>query len=130
VDDSADPRMLAAILLIAIELSLVTAIALFFSTFSSPFLSALMTLGLWAIGQFTTDLRNFDQVLESPVARAVTQGLYYLLPDFSAFDVKAQVVYGLAIEPRYIAVTSAYGVTYLVLTLTAAVLVFARRDFK
>jgi ABC-type transport system involved in multi-copper enzyme maturation permease subunit len=127
---AADPRMLSAIFLIVIELALVTAIALFFSTFSSPFLSALMTLGLWAIGQFTTDLRNFDQILESPIARAVAQGLYYVLPDFSAFDVKAQVVYGMAVEPRYLAVTVAYGAMYMVLTLTAAVLIFARRDFK
>src|SRR5258706_1350491 len=35
---AADPAMLKAILLIMIELMLVTAIALFFSTFSSPFL--------------------------------------------------------------------------------------------
>ena len=54
-----DPAMLKAIFLIAIELSLVTAIALFFSTFSSPFLSAGLTAGLWVIGHFNADFRNF-----------------------------------------------------------------------
>ncbi len=39
-----DPRMLLAIGLIFLELLLVTAIALFFSTFSGPFLSAALTL--------------------------------------------------------------------------------------
>src|SRR4051794_5602107 len=47
---AADPAMLKAIALIMIELMLVTAIALFFSTFSTPFLSALLTMGIWVIG--------------------------------------------------------------------------------
>ena len=45
---------------------LVTAVALFFSTFSSPFLSAGLTVGLWVIGHFNADLRNFEAVVESP----------------------------------------------------------------
>jgi len=125
-----DLRMLSAIGLIAVELSLITAIALFFSTFSSPFLSALLTLGLWVIGQFSTDLKNFDQVLQSPMAVTIARSLYYVLPDFAAFDVKAQVVYGVPVGARYLAVTSAYGVVYMALMLTAAVLIFSRRDFK
>ena len=42
--------MLTAIVLIGTELMLVTAIALFFSTFSSPFLSALLTAGMSRLG--------------------------------------------------------------------------------
>src|SRR5678816_4128037 len=61
-----DPRMLAAIVLIFVELLLVTAIALFFSTFSSPFLAAVLTIGLWMIGHFNADLRNFEAVVSSP----------------------------------------------------------------
>src|SRR5688572_23403572 len=44
---AADPNLLRAIVLIGVELLLVTAIALFFSTFSNPLLSAALTLGLW-----------------------------------------------------------------------------------
>lgn len=125
-----DVRMLKAILLITVELALVTGIAVFFSTFSSPFLSALFTLGLWVIGQFANDLRTVGDFLESPVVVGLAKGLYYVLPDFAAFDVKAQVVYGLPVEPGYLALTSAYGMVYLAFTLAAAVVVFARRDFK
>ena len=48
---------------------LVTAIALFFSTFSSPLLSAALTFGLYVVGHFNADLRNFDQVVDSPAGR-------------------------------------------------------------
>src|SRR5688500_5459973 len=53
-----DPRLAIPIVLILAQLTLVTAIALFFSTFSSPLLSALLTLGLWTAGHFNSDLRN------------------------------------------------------------------------
>jgi Cu-processing system permease protein len=125
-----DPRMLKAVLLIGIELALVTAIALFFSTFSSPFLSALLTLGLWVIGQFNADFRNFGAMLDSPAAGWVGRVLYYVLPNFSAFDIKAQVVAGAPVPAAYVALMSLYGVVYVALVLVAAVAIFSRRDFK
>ena len=125
-----DPAMLKAILLIGVELMLVTAIALFFSTFSSPFLSAGLTIGLWVIGHFNADFRNFGDIVKSDAAVWVTRGLYYLLPNFSAFDIKAQVVWGEAVPAADVALTVAYGFVYVALVMTAAVAIFARRDFK
>jgi len=125
-----DPRMLKAIALIVVELMLVTAIALFFSTFSSPFLSAGLTVGLWVIGHFNADLRNFETVLESPVAVWLARVLYYVLPNFAAFDVKAQVVHGQPVAIGYVGLVALYGLVYVTLVLTAATLIFSRRDFK
>ncbi|MBI2187863.1 MAG: ABC transporter permease [Acidobacteria bacterium] len=126
----ADPGMLRAIALILVELLVVTAIALFFSTFSSPFLSVALTMGLWLIGHFNADLRNFEAVVESPVAAYLARGLYYVLPNFAAFNVKTQVVYGLPVPGSYLLTTAVYGAVYIGLLLTAAVVIFARRDFK
>ena len=86
-----------------------TAIALFFSTFSSPFLSAGLTVGLWVIGHFNSDLRNFGNIVDSTTAVWVTRGLYYLLPNFSAFDIKAQVVWGEPVPMADVALTVVYG---------------------
>lgn len=127
---AADPALLKAILLIFVELCLVTAIALLFSTYSGPFLSIVFTLGLWAIGTFNADLRDFSTVTDSAVAQGLTRGLYYALPSFSAFDVKLQVVHGLMVPWVYIATTAAYGCTYISLLLLLAMAIFARRDFK
>ena len=60
---------------------LVTAIALFFSTFSSPFLSAALTFGLWVVGHFNADLRNFEHVVDSTAAAGWRAALYYVLPE-------------------------------------------------
>ena len=48
-----DPALLKAVSLIFVELMLVTAIALFFSTFSTPMLSAAFTFGLFIVGHFS-----------------------------------------------------------------------------
>ena len=125
-----DPGMLRAIALIFLELLLVTAIALCFSTFSSPFLSAALTLGLWVIGHFNADLRNFEAVVESPAAAYLARALYYVLPNFAAFDIKTQVVQALPVAPSYIGLTAVYGALYIAFFLTAASVVFSRRDFK
>jgi len=126
-----DPRLLLAIGLIGAELAVVTAIALFWSTFSSSaLLSAALTAGLWVTGQFGSDLRNFDQVVQSPAAIALARGLYYLLPNFAAFDVKTQVVNGLPIGAEYVAATLGYALAYIGMLIVAAVVIFSRRDFK
>jgi ABC-type transport system involved in multi-copper enzyme maturation permease subunit len=127
---AADPGMLRAVALILLELLLVTAIALFFSTFSSPFLSAALTFGLWVIGHFNAELRNFEAVVDAPFAAALTRGLYYVLPNFAAFDIKTQVVHALPVPWSDIGTTAVYGVVYIALVLTAAAAVFARKDFK
>ena len=127
---AADPGMLKAVLLIFVELMLITAIALFFSTFSTPMLSAALTVGLYIAGHFNADLRNFDQVVDAPAAIWLARALYHVLPDLSAFDVKAQVVHGLPVTAGYLAWTIGYGAAYVAALLTAATVIFSRRDFK
>jgi len=125
-----DPRMLVAIGLIVVELMIVTAIALFFSTFSTPMLSAAMTFGLFVAGHFSSDLKQFDQVVESEVAARLTEFLYWVLPNLASFDVKARVVHGDAVGAGYVAVTTLYGVAYIAMLLVVSVVIFSRRDFK
>jgi Cu-processing system permease protein len=125
-----DPALLKALFLIFIELALVTAIAVFFSTFSTPLLSAAFTLGFYIVGHFNADLRNFENVVESPVAAWLARALYHVLPDLSAFDVKTQVVHGLPVAPGYLVLTAGYGLLYIGALLMLATVIFSRRDFK
>ena len=125
-----DPALLKAIVLIFVQLMLVTAVALFFSTFSTPLLSAALTLGVYVVGQFNADLRNFDQIVESPVAVWLARGVYHVVPDLSAFDVKMQVVHGLPVSNTYVAMTTLYGMLYIGALLIASTFIFSRRDFK
>jgi Cu-processing system permease protein len=125
-----DPAMLTAFLLTFLELAIVTAIAVFFSTFSTPILSAAFTFGLFVAGRFSTDLRNFNQVIDSPVANSLTTALYWILPNLSPFDVRSQVVHGQPVAVSYIGLSTAYALLYIAGLIVAATAVFSRRDFK
>jgi ABC-type transport system involved in multi-copper enzyme maturation permease subunit len=125
-----DPALLIAIGLILVELMLVTAVALFFSTFSTPILSAALTFGVYVVGHFTADLRRFQDVVDSPAAAALARGLYWVLPNLAQFDVKSDVVHGRHVPLGYVGVATAYGLVYISLLLVAAIFIFSRRDFK
>ncbi len=125
-----DARLLIAILLIFGELMIVTAVALFFSTFSSPLLSALLTLGIWVAGHFNADLRDFTTVVDQPVAVYVARALYYVLPNLAPFDVRAEVVYGAPVSASHVVLTLGYAIVYVAALLLAAMAIFRRRDFK
>jgi Cu-processing system permease protein len=125
-----DPALLLGFFLTFCELAIVTAIAVFFSTFSTPILSAAFTFGLFIAGRFSTDLRNFNQVVASPVANAVTTGLYWILPNLSPFDVRAQLVHGDPVTAAYVVLSAGYAALYIGALLVAATAIFARRDFK
>lgn len=125
-----DPRLLVAITLIFAELMVITAVALFFSTFSSPLLSMLLTLGLWVAGHFNTDLRQFEQVVDTPVVAWLARGAYYLLPNLAPFNVRAEIVHGVAVSGSHVLLTLAYAAVYIAAVLLAAMAVFRKRDFK
>jgi ABC-type transport system involved in multi-copper enzyme maturation permease subunit len=125
-----DPALLTAMLLIFVELMLVTALALCFSTFSSPLLSAALTFGLYVVGHFSADLRNFQQVVDSPAAAAFARGLYWILPNLAQFDIKGDVVHGVHVPLGSIALSGGYAALYIGMLLTIGSLVFSRRDFK
>src|SRR5262249_46470989 len=113
-----------------VDIALVTAIAVFFSTYSSPMLSAVFTLGVYVAGQFNTDLKRFDQLVSSPVAAAIGKACYYVLPDFARFDVKLAVVHGIPVSGAYVAGSAVYAAFYIAALLFGGIVIFSRRDFK
>jgi Cu-processing system permease protein len=120
---------LQAVELIFIELLLVTALALFFSTFSSATLSAIMTLGFYVVGHLTTDLKGLVEKSPSEMVKAVVTGLYYLCPNLELLNVKGQAASGIAVALSYQVLATAYGLVYASLLLAGACLIFQRRDF-
>ena len=125
-----DPALLKAIAMIYLQLAIVTAIALLFSTFSSPMLATGFTFGLYIVGHFNADLRNFEAVVESPALAGFARGLYYLLPNLAPLDVKDAAVHALPVPAGLLLMNTAYAVLYIGVLLSAGTFIFARRDFK
>lgn len=123
-------RILPAMLLLYLELTILTAVALLFSSFSSPALSALFTFFIFIIGHFSADLKTFAATLGSSGARWVFTGLYYLLPNLANFSYITPAAHGQSPPLMTLVVSLAYAVVYISILLTAATLIFDRRSFK
>jgi ABC-type transport system involved in multi-copper enzyme maturation permease subunit len=125
-----DASILVAVYFILLELALVTALALFFSCFSSPMLSTLFTLGIYVTGVFAKDIRDFGELTRNPMLKGVTSVLYYLSPNFHNFNVIAAVAHGERIPFSLIWQNTLYAFLYVLLVLLAASAVFSRRNLK
>ncbi len=126
----ASPRLLLAVFFIFLELMLVTALALVFSTFSSPTLSVIFTLCFFVAGHLSADLRLFAARFAGGLVRVAAEGLYFLLPNLSHLDFKEQAVYGTAVDAGTMALSFLYAISYITALVLAAMAIFQRRDFK
>jgi ABC-type transport system involved in multi-copper enzyme maturation permease subunit len=122
--------LLPAIWLTYAELAVVTALAVLFSAFSTPVLSATYALSLFLIGRLSNDLVTFLGQMPSAFVRGLAVGLYYILPNLRIFDVRGQVAAGQIPDLRWVAGATAYGILYALFLLAATMLIFQRRDFK
>lgn len=128
-----DPLILTvwpAVLLIYLELMLLTAVALLFSSFSSPALSALLTFMVFIIGHFSADLKSLAVSLGSTSARWLFSALYYLLPNLANYSFITPAAHGRAPSPAFVFATALYALVYIAVILAGATLVFSRRNFK
>lgn len=119
-----------AIVLIFLELAIVTSIAILFSSFSSPALSALLTFLVFLIGHLSSSLRELAAALGSKVAVIFFEGVFYLLPNLANYSFRTEAANAMFPNAPMLIGGAAYGAVYVSIVLTIAMLIFSRRDFK
>jgi ABC-type transport system involved in multi-copper enzyme maturation permease subunit len=130
LEDHWSPRILLAVGFSLLELSIVTATAILFSTFSTPTLSAVYTLLVFVIGRLTADLMDFASQFGGKSLKATVLCLYYVLPNLARFNLISAVVDDLSLDSWRLSLTAVYGVLYAAAVLGLAIAVFQRRDFR
>jgi ABC-type transport system involved in multi-copper enzyme maturation permease subunit len=126
---SSDAWILAALFFIVLQFLILCSLALLFSSFSSPLLSAVFAFSLFVIGSFAEDLRGFARMSHG-LTRLLATGAAYLVPNFSALNVIGQVAHEQPIATRLIAYNTAYALAYSAMAICGAVLIFERRNLK
>jgi Cu-processing system permease protein len=124
-----DRWLLVALYFIVLQFLIITSLALFFSSFSSPLMSAVFAFALFVIGTFAEDLRGFAG-MASGVARWLATGAAYLVPNFSALNVISSVAHQQPVSGQLILYNTAYALIYTTMALCGAVLIFERRNLK
>lgn len=129
LDGHALPASLGYALLLAFfEMLLVAAFAVFFASFSSPYLSGLFALGAFVIGRSLPTLHQLIERVEWPALKASLKAGLAVLPDLSRLNLSTQAVHDLPIPPDAVYLPLLYGSAYLLLLLTLSAWIFSRRD--
>lgn len=115
-----------------LEIAIVAAVATLFSSFSSPFLSALLTLGVVMVG------RNADAMARLPV-KFFGQALHdafaafsRVVPNLQLYVPPRPLLTGEAVDAdtaRYLLLAAGNALGWTVLLLATAAVIFRRRDF-
>jgi ABC-type transport system involved in multi-copper enzyme maturation permease subunit len=128
--ERSDTSILVAIYFILLEFALVTALALFFSCFTTPMLSTLYTLGIYITGVFADDIRAVGDFTRNPAVLGVTRAIYYVVPNFHNFNAISMAAHGNAIPFTLFWQNTLYAALYVAVLLLAASAVFSRRNLK
>lgn len=124
--------------LIFIEVMVVTAVAVLFSSFSTPFLSGLFTVGVFLLGRSVPDIRLAARKVQSPTVSLLLRGVSLVVPNLRYFYATGAEVAGGHVSVHaaatfpdwgYVASATGYGLIYVVLVLMLAIALFSRRDF-
>lgn len=126
---ASDASILVALYFIILEFLIICSLALLFSSFSSPLLSAVFAFSLFVIGSFADDLRGFA-ALTHGLTRWIATAAAYMVPNFSTLNVISAVAHQQSIGAQLILQNTLYAVFYTAVALSGAVLIFERRNLK
>jgi hypothetical protein len=120
----------AAIGLTCVELMVIVALATLFSSFTTPMLASFFSVGIYAVGHLSRDLRQLAEQGDLEGLRSVAIWVHRLLPDLESFNLSIEAAHGLPIPATEIWLPVLYGSLYAAALLFLASYLFARRDFK
>ena len=119
-----------AIFLIFLELAIVTAVAMVFSSFSTPALSALLTFIVFLIGHLSSSLRDLAQSLPSRPAQFILEAVYWLMPNLANFSFRTEAANGMLPNSAMLIGGTLYAIVYAAILLLISATIFSKRNFK
>jgi ABC-type transport system involved in multi-copper enzyme maturation permease subunit len=116
-----------------IQMSLLAAVAIFFSTFVTPLVNFFLAGGLYLVGQlFNTFFETLAQNPSTPQATKIfATFINTVLPNFANYNVQNPIINPqpqMVSEFQYYLSATTYGVVYILVLLIGGILIFDRRE--
>jgi Cu-processing system permease protein len=124
-----DTPVLATLGATALQLAMIGAVAVFFSSFTTATLSAIFALSLAVAGHLASDLVRYWST-QGIAAGWLGKAMYVVIPNLEALNFKEAMVYKDALPAGVLAAAFAYGLLYAAGVAAAAAAVFTRRDLR
>lgn len=121
--------LLPAIATIAVQLSILSAFAILFSTYTNSILSAVGTVAVYVAGHLSWSLDLLKNRVDSVAAKAACDVVHLLLPNLDRLNLHAAAVHDLPLPEGTLLWGVVYGIAYATAIVVLACLVFERREF-
>jgi hypothetical protein len=125
--------VLASCALTLCEVAIVAAIATFFASFSSPFLTGVFTLGLFLVGRSADTLGNLPVRVFGEVVHDVGRTLAFVVPNLQAYVPPRALLLGEVSDAptwQFVGAAAMNALFHATLLLGLSALVFRKRDFQ
>ena len=120
----------AAIYLIFLAIVVMTAVALFFSSFSTPYLSGFFSLGIFILGSVRAEaIAQISKVARVGTLYETLQVVTNVIPDLTLFNIVGRVQRGDYVPFMYLVEATGYAAAYAAVLLALGSFAFGRRDF-
>lgn len=131
--DLAISPIAAALVLSVGEVLILTAVALLFSSFSTPFLTGVLTFGIWLLGRSADTMVSMKSELLAPAIKQILRYVAEVVPNLNDFVPGRHTLTTVTAQHggpwAYVGSAMAYAVVYSVVVLVIGALIFRRRDF-
>lgn len=121
---------LPAFYTIFLQTALVVAAAVLCSAFVEPAVGALFAISFYLIGATSYNLVYLININTDETTKQVINTLRYLLPDFSHFNIKDNLVYGRGLEESSLSFATLYACAGIAIILAFAVLSFNKKEIN
>ncbi|MBA2663814.1 MAG: ABC transporter permease [Bradymonadaceae bacterium] len=131
LDYTVTPQLFAAYYGVLLQLAIVVALAIFFSTFCTQLLSALFTFSIFLVGSLTPQLAEASVAFAktgNPVRYAIDVVLF-VVPDLEKLNLSFELTHRLDVPVSYLLTATGYSAVYVAILLIGAYVVFRKRDF-
>lgn len=129
VGGGASGMVLVATALIYVQILVVVALVVLFSTVTSGVLASVLGLGVFVAGQLSHNVLSLSRLGAGAATEAVSWVVFVVIPNFNAVDVKAAAVGEMAVDWGQVVVWGLYLAAYCVVALGAATFVMRRKEF-
>lgn len=120
--------MVIACLMLMVELVFMTAIAVFYSSFSTPIFSALFTTATYLVGHLSWSLPMLEERMANGPGRVLVHAFYLVLPNLEYGDLRGAAAHGLEIPVERVLAAATYELSYAAVLLLLAMIAFRKRD--
>lgn len=124
--------VLGSAVLTMLEVSIVTSFATLFSSFSSPFLSSILTLGVFLVGRSADTLAKLPAHVFGPALKSAGAGLSHVVPNLHVYVPPRPLLTGEAAAvtlAQHVGLAAVQSIAWTLGLLAISSALFRRRDF-